>query len=195
MDLIENSSNNIGFRNIAIKDIISADGWLFITLENDQKILTNGECVYDFSEYDHLKDIFIVGNRTLASFIKGFSSCLVDIETREVLFNDSNAYHISMENERVLHVIRHRGNNTIYDLVTKKYLPVPDNYEFESALNDNLYVFREEDNSKKFYDLKRCVISADGNVLMQDVTGYIQLIDNYLLISKNDELIFKNGLE
>jgi len=189
MDLIENSSNNIGFRNIAIKDIISADGWLFITLENDQKILTNGECVYDFSEYDHLKDIFIVGNRTLASFIKGFSSCLVDIETREVLFNDSNAYHISMENERVLHVIRHRGNNTIYDLVTKKYLPVPDNYEFESALNDNLYVFREEDNSKKFYDLKRCVISADGNVLMQDVTGYIQLIDNYLLISKNDELI------
>lgn len=190
-DLAYNPENKtFGFKNIAIKDMTKIEDWLFIILENNQKILTNGKEVYDFSDYDALKDIFAVNGKVYASLTKGFTLFLVDIHTQEVLFQDSDALHISMKNERILHVIKKigKGNNTIFNLVTKKYLPVPENYEFEKALSDNLYVFREDDCNKKFYELKRRVISADGKVIMSQIEGWIDLIDNYLIITKGEEL-------
>lgn len=183
-----NTISNLGYKNLEIIDVEKVGDWLFIILENNQKILTNGKEVYDVSEYDHLKDIFVIQGRIYASFVKNFYVCLIDIVTGEVMFSDSNAYYINMRDERILYVIKNVGNNTLYDLVTKKYLSVPEDYEFEKALGYHLYVFRENNHNKKFYELKRCVVNADGETLMSQIEGYIYLIDNYLVIKKSAEL-------
>lgn len=183
-----NTISNLGYKNLEIVDVEKVGNWLFIILENNQKILTNGKEVYDVSEYDYLKDIFVIQGKIYASFTKDFSICLIDIVTGEIMFSDSNAYYINMRDERILYVIKNVGNNTLYDLVTKKYLPVPEDYEFEKALGYHLYIFRENNYNKKFYDLKRCVVSADGEIIMSQIEGYIYLINNYLVIKKSAEL-------
>lgn len=190
-DLLCNPENKtLGFKNFAIKDMIKVEDWLFIVLENNQKILTNGKEVYDFSLYDTLKDIFVVNGKVYASVTKGFTLFLVDIHTQEVLFQDSEAYYIKIKNERILYVIKNLGkeNDGLYDLVTRKYLPVPENYEYERTLSQDLYVFREDDDNKEFYELKRCIISVKGETLLSQIEGLIFLIDNYLIIKKRNEL-------
>lgn len=48
-----NTISNLGYKNLEIVDVEKVGNWLFIILENNQKILTNGKEVYDVSEYDH----------------------------------------------------------------------------------------------------------------------------------------------
>ncbi len=190
--LVNNSSDSLGYRNITIKGMDKVDDYLFIILDNGQKILTNGQKIYNCSEYSHFTDIFPMGDRLCAVFTKYSSISVVDLNKMEVLFEDRNAYHVSMQDERTLHVImkrRDKNNTTIYDIETKKYLPAPDEYEFEHSLGNNLYVFREQNNfSAHFYDYKRCVINADGIFLLKDIEGWIYYSNNHLIIIKQDEL-------
>lgn len=109
----------------------------------------------------------------------------------EVLYEDENAYNVSKQDERTLCIIMKigGGNSTIYDIETRKYLPASIEYEFEHSLGNNLYVFREMHNSnKKFYEYKRCVINADGKVLLNDIEGWIYLSGKNLIIIKEDEI-------
>ena len=190
--LVNNSNDSLGYKNINIKDVDKVNDYLFIILDNGQKILTNGKELYDCSEYSHFTDIFTMGNRLCAVFTKYSSISVVDLNKMEVLFEDRNAYHVSIQDERTLHVImkrRDKNNTILYDIETKKYLPVPDEYEFEHSLGNNLYVFREQNNfSAHFYDYKRCVINADGKFLLKDIEGWIYYSNNHLIIIKQDEL-------
>lgn len=188
---VNNSSNELRYKNITIKDMYKVNDYLFLILDNGQKILTNGKELYDCSEYSHFTDIFTMGDKLCAVFTKFSSISVVDLNKMEVLFEDRDAYHVSKQDERTLHIILKigDGNNTIYDIETKKYLPAPDEYEFENSLGNNLYVFREGHNSKtQFYDYKRCIINADGKVLLKDVEGWIYYSNNHLIIIKQDEL-------
>ena len=189
---LSNISNiESGLKNIKILNVQKVNDFLFIVLDNGQRILTNGTELYDVSNYDHLSDLFDMGDKFCAVMRKGYSTCVVDLKTMEILFEDDKAYHISKQDDRTLHVIMKigGGNNTIYDIETKKYLPSPENYEFENSLGNNLYVFREEHNSEtNFYDYKRCVINADGKVILKDIDGWIELCENYLIIKKRNEL-------
>lgn len=160
-------------------------------LDNGQKILTNGKDLYDVSNYNHLSSIFNMENKVCAIMTKGHSTCAIDLATMEILFEDEKVYHIDKQDDRTLHVIMKigEGNNTIYDIKTKQYLPVPDNYEFENSLGNNLYVFREQHNSNiDFYDYKRCVINADGRIILKDIDGWIELSNNYLIVKKKNNL-------
>ena len=188
---INNSNNELGYKNIAIKDIDKVNDYLFIILDNGQKILTNGKKLYDCSEYSHFTDIFAMGDKLCAVFKKSYSISVVDLNKMETLFEDRDAYNVSKQDERTLHIIMKIGvgNDTIYDVETKKYLPAPNEYEFEHSLGNNLYVFREQNNSNiPFYDYKRCVINADGKFLLKDIKGWIDYGNNHLIISKHDEL-------
>ena len=189
---LENILNKeLNVNHIKIIDIDKVDEYLFITLDNEQKILTNGKDLYDVSEYSYLSNMFNLGDKFCAVMTKGYSTYVVDLKTREVLFEDEKAYYINKQDERTLHVIMKigAGNNTIYDIETKKYLPSPDDYEFENSLGNNLYVFREKHNSDtNFYDYKRCVINADGKILLKDIDGWINLYTNHLIISKKNKL-------
>ena len=188
---VNNSNNELGYKNITIKDMDKVNDYLFIILDNGQKILTNGKKLYDCSGYSHFTDIFTMGDRLCAVFTKFSSISVVDLNKMEVLFEDRDAYHVSKQDERTLHIIMKigDGNNTIYDIETKKYLPAPAEYEFEHSLGHNLYVFREQHNSDtRFYDYKRCVINADGKFLLKDIEGWIYYSNNHLIIIKQDEL-------
>ena len=184
-------NNELGLKNIKILNVEKVNDFLFIVLDNGQRILTNGSDLYDVSNYDHLSDLFDMGDKFCAVMRKEYSIYVVDLKTMEILFEDDKAYNISKQDDRTLHVIMKigGGNNTIYDIETKKYLPSPKNYEFENSLGNNLYVFREEHNSETdFYDYKRCVINADGKVILKDIDGWIELCENYLIIKKRNEL-------
>lgn len=190
-ELTFSENNDLRIKHIKVIDIDKVDDYLFIILDNGQKILTNGNDLYDVSEYNHLSDMFNMGDKFCAVMTKGYSICVVDLKTMEVLFEDEKAYHISKQDERTLHIIMKIGvrNDTIYDIETKKYLPAPDDYEFENSLGNNLYVFREKHNfDKNFYDYKRCVINVDGKIILKDIDGWIELCNNNLIISKKNKL-------
>lgn len=185
------SNNELGLKNIKILNVEKANDFLFIVLDNDKRILTNGSELYDVSNYNHLSDLFNMGDKFCAVMRKDYSTYVVNLKTMEILYEDDKVYHISKQDDRTLHVIMKigGGNTTIYDIETKKYLPSPENYEFEKSLGNNLYVFREEHNSgTDFYDYRRCVINADGKVILKDIDGWIELCENYLIIKKRKEL-------
>ncbi len=190
-ELANASNKELGFKHIKIVDMEKFGDYLFFRLDNGQKVLTNGAEIYDVSDYYHLSNIFHMEDKFCAVMAKNFSTCVVDLNTMEVLFEDENAWHISKQDDRTLHVIMKigGGNNTIYDIETKQYLPAPDDYEFENSLGNNLYVFRERHNSHtSFFDYKRCVINADGKILLKDIDGWIEISNNYLIIEKEKDL-------
>lgn len=190
-ELISDSNNQLGFKKIKIDYMDKVDDYLFIALSNGQKVLTNGKEMYDVSEYNHLTALFFMGDKFCAVFTKEFTVCVIDLKTMEVLFEDKDAYHVSKKDDRALHVIMKigGGDNAIYDIEAKKYLPAPDDYEFENALGNNLYVFRENNNKEtNFYDYKRCVININGKVLMKDIDGWIYLSGKYIIIIKKNEI-------
>lgn len=190
-ELANTSNKELGFKHIKIVDMEKFDDYLFFILDNGQKVLTNGAEIYDVSDYYHLSNIFHVEDKFCAVMTKNFSTCVVDLNTMEVLYEDEKAWHISKQDDRTLHVIMKigGGNNTIYDIETKQYLPAPDDYEFENSLGNNLYVFREcRDSNSNFYNYKRCVINADGKILLKDIDGWIELSNNYLIIKKENNL-------
>lgn len=190
-ELANTSNKELGFKHIKIVDMEKFDDYLFFILDNGQKVLTNGAEIYDVSDYYHLSNIFHIEDKFCAVMTKNFSTCVVDLNTMEVLYEDEKAWHISKQDDRTLHVIMKigGGNNTIYDIETKQYLPAPDDYEFENSLGNNLYVFREcRDSNSNFYNYKRCVINADGKILLKDIDGWIELSNNYLIIKKENNL-------
>ena len=185
------SSNELETKSIKINNIYKVKDYLFIELNNRQKILTDGKKIYDISNYDNVIDVFPMSDKLCAVVTEVYSKFLIDLETMEVLFDDKKAYQIYKEDDKALHIIMNcgNGNDAIYNIETKKYLPSPENYEFEISLGNGLYVFRENRNfNTDFYEYKRCVINADGKVIMRDIQGWIELVDNNLIIKKKDKL-------
>lgn len=190
-ELSNTSSNELETKNIKITNIYKMQDYLFIELNNGQKILIDGKKIYDISNYDNVIDVFNMDKKLCAVVTEVYSKYLIDLETMEILFNDKNAYQIYKQDDKTLHILMNygRGNDAIYNIETKKYLPSPENYEFEISLGNGLYVFKEPHNSKTdFYEYKRCVINADGKIIMNDIQGWIELVDNNLIIKKKDEL-------
>ena len=185
-----NEMSNILLKSIKILDVENVNDYLLITLDNGQKILTNGIELYDVSKYDHLSNLFNMGDKLCAVMQKSNSTYVIDLKSMEVLYEDNKAYYISKQDDRTLHIITKIGfsNNSIYDIETRNYLPIPENYEFEKAFGNYLYVFRKNNLEADFYDLKRCVIKADGKIILKDINGYIELFENYLIIKKQNEL-------
>lgn len=195
-DKLSNINNNeLGIKNVKILDIKKVNDFLFITLDNNQIILTNGNEIYDVSDYDHLFNLFSMGDKFCAVMQKGYSTYVINLKTMEILFHDDKAYRVHKQDDRTLHVIMKidNENTNLYDIETKKYLPSPENYEFENSLGHNLYVFREKHNSETdFYGYKRCIINADGKVILKDIDGWIELCNNYIIIQKSKELCIVN---
>lgn len=191
INLTSNNSDKLDIKKIKIKDISHIDDYLYMVFDNDQKVLTNHKNIYDLSDFGYVEKILKMGDRLCAVVYSGFNPCLLDLETKEILFDDKEAYSISKEDDRTLHVIKKigGGNNIIYDIERKCYLPMPDDYEYENSLGNGLYVFSESNNEIPFYDRKRCVISVSGNIVLNNIKGWIYLEDNYLVIHKDDALL------
>lgn len=180
------------FKELTIKDISKVDDYLFVEFECGQKLLMDQERVYDVSDYDSLSDVFLLDGRLCATLWKNHTLCAVDLDSKEVLLEDEKVYQISPIGNRCLKVMMKigGGEDKIYDTVRKTYLPSPDDYQFEVALENELYVFKEKNLELgcSFYDNKRMVIHANGEVLLKDIRGWITYYDHHLIIEKEDSL-------
>ena len=185
---VNETNKELNLKRIRIKDVSHIDEYLYLILDNGQKFLTNEKELYDLTDFGYVERVFRMGERLCAVVSGVFSPCLIDLNTKEILFQDNNAYSISKQDDRTLHVIKKRGNNTIYDIERKWYLPMPEDYEFENSLGNGLYVFCENNNNIPFYERKRVVINADGFFVLNNIKGWIYLEDRYLIIHKDQEL-------
>ena len=179
-------------KRISIKDIYRYGDYIFVYLINEQKLLVKDEKIYDISEYDSFHKVITMNNIDYAIVIKDNTLHLINIETKKIIFKDFKAYDINKEDEKCLKVIMKidSGDDAIYNIETEEYLSIPTNYEFEHSLENNLYVFREKNNSfkKEFKDRKRVVINANGKLLLKDITGWINYSGNCLVIDNNDNI-------
>lgn len=191
LDLI-NNDKTLSNKVVKIIGIDRIDDYLFIKLDNNQKILTDGRRIFEFSEYNHLVKLFTMSDRVCAVFVKGFSTqVVVDINTKEVLFEDDNIFLVSKNDDRTLSVQSNDMsiNEVIYDVESKKYLPSPKGYTLESSLGNGLYVFVENDKKDvDFYDHSRCIINIEGEILLSDIKGWPYAIGNHLIVKTRKEL-------
>ena len=180
------------YKRINIKDIYRSDDYTFVYLDNEQKLLVKDKKIYDISCYSSFHKVITMNNIDYAVVIKDNTLHLINIETKTIVFKDFKAYDINKEDEKCLKVIMKigAGDDAIYNIETKEYLSIPTDYEFEHSLENNLYVFREKDNSfeKKFKDRKRVILNANGKELLKDITGWINYSGNYLVIDNNDKI-------
>lgn len=74
------NNNELGLRNTNILDIEKVNDFLFIILDNGQKILTDGNELYDVSDYNHLFDLFNMGDKFCAVMQKGYSTYVINLK-------------------------------------------------------------------------------------------------------------------
>lgn len=181
------------YKNLVVKDIYKNGNYVFISLDNGQNILLNEKKIYDISEYDAFFEVINMNNINYAILSRDYdASYVINLETKKVVFKDKNVYHISKADDKCLHIIRNIGDNTIYNIETKKYLTAPLGYEFEKSLKNNLYVFKEKNNNKGFFDSKRLITDFNGNVLLRDLEGLLNFRDNHLIVDNDDILTIIN---
>lgn len=158
-------------QKIGIKDIYRNDDYTFVYLDNEQKLLVKDEKIYDISEYDSFHKVITMNNIDYVLVSKDYSLSLVNLETKDIVFEDDKAYEVNKEDDKCLKVIMKigGGDDSIYNIETKDYLNIPSEYEFEHSLENNLYVYSEKDKSfeKEFLDRKRVVLNANGKVLLK----------------------------
>ena len=96
---------------------------------------------------------------------------------------------ISKEDDETLRVYRHEKPTTLFSLITKSYLKVPDNYEIEQNLDNYLYSFCEKNYDKEFHDLDRIIINSAGKTIFENVEkGHIQNYKNNIIICNDNEI-------
>lgn len=179
-------------QKIDIKDIYRNDDYIFVYLDNEQKLLVKDEKIYDISEYDSFHKVITMNNIDYVLVSKDYSLSLVNLETKDIVLEDDKAYELNKVDDKCLKVIMKigGGDDSIYNIETKEYLSIPTDYEFEHSLENNLYVYSEKDKSfkKEFLDRKRVVLNANGKVLLKDITGWINYCGNYLVINNDDKI-------
>lgn len=179
-------------QKIGIKDIYRNDDYTFVYLDNEQKLLVKDEKIYDISEYDSFHKVITMNNIDYVLVSKDYSLSLINLETKDTVFEDDKAYVVNKVDDKCLKVIMKIGcgDDSIYNIETKDYLNIPSEYEFEHSLENNLYVYSEKDKSfeKEFLDRKRVILNANGKELLKDITGWINYSGNYLVIDNNDKI-------
>ncbi len=186
--IIPLSNTDLDMKTTRVLAIQKEKNYLFIKLENGKRLLTNGNEIYDVSNYDFFSDIFHMKEKTCAVLRKDDSTYVVDLKTMEVLFEDEYWCSIVPNDDRTI-AVTSDIHTSLYDIETKNYIPTPLNYIFENNLGNDLYVFKEETNSEtSYYDYKRCIIRVDGKVILKDIEGWIEKYNNYLIIKKTNQI-------
>ena len=187
-------TNNSEYNNQTINRIDKVDDYLFVRLNNGSCFLTDGsKYVKIASDINIIKKVFKINN-TLYAYVN--DTQVINLETNEVLLNDSRIAGVFLEDEDSLNVIRYGMPTTLYSFKTNDYLPVPDNYEFERNLGNHLYSYCEKNSDKKFHELNRLIINSAGKVILDNINGHIQSYENNIIIKNDNEILiikFNNG--
>ena len=180
--------NKVNYQNIKYIDII--DEHLFIKLGDNSCFLTNGiKTIKINPNYEHIKKLIIYDN----TYYGLIDNQIINLNTDEVLLTDSSIYNIYKEDDETILVIRIEKPNALFSLITKKYLPAPDNYEFERNLDNHLYSFCEKNYDKNPNDLQRVIINSTGKVLFENIeNGHIQNYNNNIIFINDNRIIIQN---
>ena len=188
--LVNKDNNKLCFKNIKVDKIEKNEQYLFVILGNGQKILTDGNKMYNVSDYEHFEKVMIMNGKKLGVFKNYSELYLVDLEKNEILFKEE-CYAISKGDERVLDVIMYGSEgHKMYDIENKRYITVPENYSFEESLGNGLYLFEESIYHRKSYsDYERLIIDIDGNIVLNNIKGFVCYKENHLIIHGQDSLM------
>ena len=189
--LVEKEKNEISIGGALVKNALEINGYLFITFTNGQKILTNNEKTYDVSEYTDVFSIFEINNRLCAHLGKFRTGYIINLNTNEVLLEDDDISYVNKFDNLVIKVTpKSRIASILFNIETKKYINEPDGYEFEFSPSENFYTYIQKDPKYEtdFYDKKRIVLNGNGEVLLENITGWIYKNDSYLYVVKEKEI-------
>ena len=186
-EITQKQNNNLKFKNIEVERIEHNNKHLFIVLDNGQKMLIVDNKIYDVSEYEHFVDYFEMNNKKYA-VLKKWYLYLVNLETMEVVFKDTDAYAIFKNDENTLKILMNSTGKKIFNIETQEYLPMLDGYEYDDNLGNGLYVFRKKDLNEDIYTRKRYIVNLKGKIILKDIEGFIDTKDNKLIITRRDEI-------
>lgn len=196
--VINNNEAEVALKKIKIRDLGLVDGYIYFSLSNGQIILTNKGEIYDISEYSSISGIYTMKDKVVAVLLQGNTLFAIDLKTKEVLLETTDAYDAYKIDEKSLKVIMkvNGENNNIYDIETKKYISIPGNFEFEESLGANLYIYKSYKNKEdKYWDYKHCLVDGKGNILLKDIDGNFYLNGNYLIITEKEKIRIINLAE
>lgn len=168
--------------------VVKLEDYYFFKLENQQSFVTNGKEVYDTTSCEKVYKVFSMGERLCAVYSNIFNDGVVDLKTKEILYSDNKVWKISYLNDQLLKVVFNDGGKNLYDINSKKYLCDDSNYTFEKQLDNKLFSFIERTEDKSSDECKRLIINSLGEVVRDDIVGWVQMRDNFLINYKDGEL-------
>lgn len=184
------TNNNCKIKRFKIRDIGKIGKFLYFVLDNNQKFIVGKEGIYDISEYSSISDIFMMESNPVAVLSKNTNLCVLDLENKKILLEEETATYIEKLDNKTLKVFKiseDRGTSNIYDITTKSYLNLPDDYEFDSTLGNNLYLFKSRIDGEDF-EYKYHVVTAAGNIIFKNITGHVYLSCNNLIICQDEKI-------
>lgn len=162
--------------------------FLYIILSNHQKILTDGNVIYDVSRYSKVLKCFNMGSLTCAVVEKIASIYLIDLQNNEILFESDDDVELSKNDDTTLVVTSENTKKTLYNIENKKLFTAPDGYNFYQN-SGNFYVFEENQGQyRSSYTSNKCIFDKDGNIVCKDLVGDVVTYGNYMITTKEKSL-------
>ena len=185
---INKSKENSNLQDIKVQSIEKHKEFVFITLVNYQRIIITKDRIYDLTGFDYIEEIFYIKDRLYIVISKRNIKSLVDLETREIIFSDENAAHISKIGGTILRVMMRNSNirDYLYNVESKNRIIIPEGYKYNIYLGNNIVTLEDEDDElKSVYESKNIVINSEGKVILE-VIGWVELYDNHLIIKQKN---------
>lgn len=181
---ITHQNNLSNLTNIEVVDIKERDGYIQITLCNGEKILTNGNEIYNVSGYLGFTEIIELNNEKHAVFINYGHCKIIHLKKNECVFEDERVYLIAKVDESVIRIYKNSKEESLYNVEKRQYINMDEDYEYERKLKEGYYSIVEKDKNheKEFHDRLRMIIDAFGNIIVKDIKGYIYYDNDNIII-------------
>ena len=184
---------------VEIKEINEVDGFLMITFNNYDRIVTNGLIYYNASEYEKLQSIIMINNVPHAVFFFNLSNAaVVNIITKEVIFSDKFVYYIVKGTDNLLKIIMQGNEKTrVFDISKKEYIPIykeHENFVLQSIEDNGFIVLKDKDDLKykSIYDCPKALLDNEGKTILNDIKGEIYVVDGYVFVTEKTSLTVIN---
>lgn len=159
-----------------IKDL---ENFYFIEL-NNRRILANDTKIFDISEYDDVKKMMEVNGKRCALVYKGNTLYLMDIETKEVILSQLDAFDMQVNDKDTIEVMTLNSFSQLYSIDKKDYVTDSESTHFISNLYPGIYVLKDtlgnyyitNIDGKLIFDCGKSIPKyVDGNLVLIQETG------------------------
>lgn len=172
---------------------------LYFTLSNYQKFLSDGYNIYDVSHYYNVYKFFMMEGAPCAVVGDPCSSSIfvVNLKTKEKLFQDDEAQNPSKNDEKTL-LVTMKGSEkesekgserkNLYSIETKRLFSSPSDYDFYKKISESfepLYVFKKYyGDYKSIYISEICILNEAGQVVFDKIVGDVDFYNDCMIITR-----------